>query len=205
MKLIKLLLIAIVFIVNVAIASPALADRPPIDQNPDYVSITEELSNLTQAQNTDTPPEGMTLEEVQQRINGLQYQKYIMETGKDTICRNDTTQTVAIYGERPKQSTATFDQVLYLLPSGAETDDDFACKGVYLPNDVKVAGLAVDSAAAIKVLDGTQLVLTEDPDTGAIAFNVPPANVFKAGDVNWEIPDLAQADLTTQFPAAPLD
>jgi hypothetical protein len=205
MKLIKLFLVAIVFIVNVAIARPALADPPPIDQNPDYVAITEELSNLTQARDTETPPEGMTLADVQRQINGLQYQKYIMETGKDTICRNDTTQTVAIYGERPKKSTATFDQVMYLLPPGEETDDDFACKGVYLPNDVKVAGLKVGSAAAIKILDGTQLVLTEDPDTGAIALNLPPAHVFKAGDVNWEIPDLTQAQLTTQFPTAPLD
>ncbi|MDX2216036.1 MAG: hypothetical protein SFY66_22415 [Oculatellaceae cyanobacterium bins.114] len=204
MKLIQLILIAIVFIVNLGVAHPALADRPPIDQNPDYVSITETLTNLTQAQNTNTPPEGLTMAEVQQQITNLQYQKYLMETGKDTICRNDTTQTVAIYGAKPQQSTATFDQVLFLLPAGEATDDDFACQGVYLPNDVKVAGVTLDSAAAIKILDGTQLVLTENPDTGAIALNLPPASVFKAGEVNWEIPDLAQADLTS-FPTAPLD
>jgi len=205
MKFLKLLLIAIVLIVNLVIARPALADRPPIDQNPDYVAITETLSNLTQAQDTNTPPEGMTLAEVQERINGLQYQKYILETGTDTTCRNDTTQPIAVYGDKPKKSTATFDQVIYLLPAGEETDDDWTCKGVYLPNDVKVAGLSLDSAVAVKILNGTRLVLTENPDTGAIALNLPPANVFKSGDVNWEIPDLTQANLTTQFHNAPLD
>lgn len=205
MKLIKLLLIAVVFMVNVAIARPALADRPPVEQNSDYIAITKALSSLTQAQEADALPEGMTQADAQAQITRLQYQKYVMETGSDTICRNDTAQPIAIYGEKPKKSTATFDQVLYLLPAGEETDDDFVCSGVYLPSDVKVAGLPVNSAAAVKILDGTQLVLTEDPDTGAIGLNIPPANIFKAGDVNWEIPDLTQADLTNQFPTAPLD
>jgi hypothetical protein len=205
MNLIKLLLVAIVFVVNVAIARPALADRPPLAQNPDYVSLTDALTKLTQALTTDPLPEGLTRSDIQQEINSLQYQKYIMETGKDTVCRNETTQPIAVYGDKPRKSTSTFDEVIYLLPAGEETDDDWSCKGVYLPNDVKVAGLTVDSAAAVKVLQGTQLVLTEDPDTGAIAFNLPPKTVLKAGDANWEIPDLTHAQLTTQFPAAPLD
>lgn len=48
-------------------------------------------------------------------------------------------------------------------------------------------------------------MMTENPDTGAIELNLPPAGVFVSGDVNWEIPDLTQADLATQFPMAPLD
>lgn len=205
MKFVKLVLIAIAFLINVAVARPALANRLPLDQNPDYITINETLSTLTQAQDTQTPLEGLSLQDVQARIDGLRYQKYIMETGTDTICRNDTTQTIAVYGAKPKNSTATFDQVIYLLPAGEETDDDFTCTGVYLPKDATVTGLTLESAAAVKILDGTQLVLTEDPNTGAIAFNLPPASILKAGDANWEIPDLAQADLTTQFPAAPID
>ncbi|MBD1870551.1 hypothetical protein H6F95_25280 [Cyanobacteria bacterium FACHB-471] len=205
MKLFKLLLIGLMLFLNIAVAQPALADPPPLDQNPDYTQITETLVNLTQAQDTNTPPEGMTMEQVQQQIADLQYQKYIMETGEDTICRNDTAQAIAVYGDKSKTSTSTFDQIMYLLPAGAETDDDWACKGIYLPNDVKVAGLNVGSAAAIKVLQGTQLIATENPDTGAIELNLPATQVFKSGDLNWEIPDLTQADLTTQFPAAPLD
>ncbi|HEY9645730.1 MAG TPA: hypothetical protein V6C88_05140, partial [Chroococcidiopsis sp.] len=109
------------------------------------------------------------------------------------------------YGDLPPQSTATFAQVLYLLPAGEATDDDWSCKGVYLPNDANVDGLTVNHAAALKILDGTQLVVTENPDTGAIAFNLPPAAVFSADEINWEIPDLTQAELNQQFPAAPLD
>lgn len=205
MKLFKILLVAIAFIVNMALVRPALADRPPIDQNPDYISITETLADLTQARDTNNLPDGISATELQDYINGLQYQKYIMETGKDTICRNETSQPVAVYGQKSKKSTSNFEQVIYLLPAGEETDDDWACKGVYLPNDVKVAGLDAGTAAAIQILDGTQLVLTENPDTGAIELNIPPAHIFQAGDVNWEIPDLAQADLTNQFPSAPLD
>jgi hypothetical protein len=205
MKRFKLLLVGLMLLINMVIARPAFADPLPLDQNPDYTEITETLTNLTQAQETNTPPEGMTLEQVQQQIADLQYQRYIMETGEDTICRNDTAQAIAVYGDRPQKSDSTFDQVIYLLPAGAETDDDWACKGIYLPSDVKVAGLNPESAAAVKILQGTQLVVTEDPETGAIALNVPATKVFKSGEVNWEIPNLTQADLMTQFPAAPVD
>jgi hypothetical protein len=205
MKRIKLLLVSLVFLFNMMLVKPALADRPPLDQNPDYTAITETLTNLTQAQETNTLPEGMTVEDAQRQITNLQYQKYIMETGGDTICRNETSQAIAVYGDKPAKSESTFDQVIYLLPAGAETDDDWACKGVYIPSDAKVAGLTLDSAAAVKILEGTQLVVTEDSDTGVINLNIPPANVFKAGDINWDIPDLTQSALTTPIPAAPVD
>ncbi|MBD1909891.1 MULTISPECIES: hypothetical protein [unclassified Leptolyngbya] len=204
MKVLKVLLIALLCFVNLLVVRPALADRPPLTENPDYVEITNALTNLLQAKETNTLPKGITLADADQKITTLQYQKYIMETGKDTICRNDTTQPVAVYGTPGKKSTSQFEQVLYLLPAGEETDDDWACSGLYVPNDAKVDGLDAGRAAAVKVLSGTQLVLNENPDTGVIELNVPPAGVFKAGDVNWEIPDLAQADLAT-IPAAPLD
>ncbi|MDI9638369.1 hypothetical protein QQ054_06285 [Oscillatoria amoena NRMC-F 0135] len=205
MKILKALALAIVLILNVCSVQPALADRPPIDKNPDYLTITQSLTELTKAQQDNTLPEGMTPAEVSQQINQLKYQKYIIETGEDTTCRNETTQKVAIYGEKPKKSASTFDSIIYLLSPGEETDDDWACQGVYLPNDAKVAGLTIDSASALKILPGTQIVLTENAETGEIEFNLPPANVVKAGEINWEIPDLTQADLNSQFPNAPVD
>lgn len=205
MKLLKVVLIALIFCVNLLAVRPALADRPPLTENPDYITITDALTNLTEAKATQAPPEGMTLAEVDQKITTLEYQKYIMETGKDSICQNDTTQPVAVYGAPGKNSNAQFEQVLYLLPAGEETDDDWACSGVYLPSDANVTGLDLTSAAAVKVLSGTQLVLSENPNTGAIELNIPPASVFKPGDVNWEIPNLTQADLIAPIPSAPLD
>lgn len=205
MKRLKVLFIILCLLVNFTIARPVWADRPPLDQNPDYIAITESLTTLTQARDTDDLPANTTLAEVESQIRDLQYQKYILETGKDTTCQNNTTQPVAVYGQKPKRSTATYEQVLYVLPPGEETDDDWVCQGVYLPSDAQIAGLPLNSAAAVKILAGTRLVLSEDPETGVVAFNLPPASVFKSGDVNWEIPNLTQADLPTQLPVAPLD
>lgn len=128
-----------------------------------------------------------------------------MESGKGvTECFNNTGRTIAVYGPTGKKSTSKFDNTLYLLPSGAATDDDWTCEGVFLPSDLKVAGLDLGSASAAKFLSGTRLTISETPD-GAIEFNLPPARLFKAGDVNWDIPDVTEADLNRQLPQAPTD
>ncbi|MGG6295065.1 hypothetical protein ACQ4M4_11780 [Leptolyngbya sp. AN02str] len=205
MKLLKAACIAFLLILNLAVVKPALADAPKPTESADYTNLVETLSGLIQARDTNTPPEGMTIADVEQKIPTLEYQKYLMEMGEDTLCRNNTTRPLAVYGSPNKGSTTTFEQVLYLLPAGEETDDNWVCGGVYLPNDATAAGLELMGATAVKILPGTELEIAEDPDTGAIAFNLPPASVFSAGDINWEIPDLAQADLTNQYPEAPLD
>lgn len=205
MKLLKLVCLILVLIVNVAVVKPALADPPKPIQTEDYVTLTGALNELIQARDTNTPPEGLTLDEVGQEISILEYQKYLMETSKDTLCRNNTTHPLAVYGVPAKGATTTFDRTLYLLPAGEETDDDWVCSGVYVPKDMTVTGLDRTGTVAIKILPGTQLEITEDAATGAIALNIPPASVFNAGDVNWDIPDLTQADLASQYPPAPLD
>jgi hypothetical protein len=208
MKRFQFLLVALLLLINLVVATPAWADRVKLDNNPDYIELTQALDNLLKARDTQATPEGMTEEEVQQKIDQLQFQKYIMETGKKVgECLNETGKTLAVYGAKPKASDSTYDSVIYLLPDGQATNDDWNCQGLYLPNDVKVAGIdsGTETAVAIKILPGTQLVAKTNPETGSIELNLPPAKVLKAGEINWEIPELTQADLDTQFPAAPLE
>lgn len=213
MKIFKILLAALVLLVNLAIAQPSWADRPNLTNSPDYTEVTELLNSLTQAQNA--PDEsGYTPEEIQQKIGELQLQKYILETASDWgQCRNETGKTLAVYAHKPKKSRSSQESTLYYLGDGKTTDDDWNCDGVYLPSGVKVAGLnpgdtqgqELGEPVALKVVAGTQLVATTNPETGAVEFNVPAAKVFKAGEVNWEIPALSSADVEAQKPNAPID
>lgn len=206
MKLWKTIFLSLLLWVNFAIANPAFADKPNLQDNPDYLEITDNLTKLLDSKANNSFPEGSTASQVEQKIVQLQLEKYIMETGaSNTECRNETGKTLAIYGSKNKKANSTFDNSLYLLPNGQTTDDDWNCEGIYLPNDVKVAGLDLNSAAAVKVLQGTKLTIKANPDTGVYELNLPPAKIFKAGEVNWEIPDLAQASLDVQYPKAPID
>lgn len=207
MKRFSVILASLVLLLNLLVARPAFADAPKLDKNPDYVQLTQSLTELLHARDTQQLPEGISsVEELEQKITNLQYQKYIAETSESYgECLNQTGKPIAVYGPNVKKSTSTFDNTLYLLPAGEATDDDWSCQGVYLPNDMKVAGLNLAGAGAAKLLTGSQLVITENPDTGAIEFNLPPAQVFKAGEVNWDIPDVAEAEISRQLPIAPVD
>lgn len=207
MKILNIFLVLLVLLVNLVITQPALADRPKLDQNPDYTEITAALNTLIDARDTQTPPEGMTLAEVKENIASLQLQKYIMETAEDAggICRNETGAPIAIYGAVPKKATSNYDAVLYSLPDGAETDDDWNCQGVYLPNDAKVAGVNLAKATAAKIVAGSELVISRNPETEAIEFNLPPYKFLQSGDINWEIPDLTQDAISTTLLEAPID
>lgn len=206
MKLWKTICLGLLLCLNFAIAKPALADKPNFKNNPDYIEITDNLKKLIDGKQNNTLPEGVTASNVNQKIAQLQYQKYIMETGEEnTECRNETGKSLAVYGSKSKKGDSAYDNALYLLPDGQTTDDDWNCEGVYLPNDVKIAGLDLKSAAAVKVLNGTKLIVKANPDTGAYELNLPPAKVFKAGEANWDIPDLSQASLDIQYPKAPID
>lgn len=207
MKLFKVALVCLILLMNVLMVQPAYADRPKLDNNIDYLEVTESLDGLLKAQDSEELPEGITsTNELQQKIAGLQYQKYIIETGEGYgICSNETSMTIAVYGAASKQSNSEYDNTLYLLPNGEATDEDWSCAGVYIPNNVKVAGINLEGASAIRILNGAQLVIKENPDTGVIELNLPPTQVLKSGDANWEIPDLAEADLNRQLPQAPTD
>lgn len=207
MKVFKVALVCVVLLLNLLVVQPAYADRPKLDNNIDYLEITESLDGLVKARDAEEIPEGLSsANELQQKIAELQYQKYIIETGGGYgLCRNETAKTIAVYGAVPKKSNSKYDNTLYLLNSGEETDDDWSCTGVYIPNDVKVAGVNLDGASAVRILNGAELVIRENPETGAIELNLPPTQILKAGDANWEIPDLAEADLNRQLPQAPTD
>lgn len=206
MKLLRAISICLLLLL-VTVVSPAFADAPKLDLNPDYQKVTQTLSDLQQAQDTHQLPEGISSDEqLQQTITALQYQKYVVESGKGiTECRNRTSRPIAVYGPTSKKLISQFDNTLYLLPSGEETDDGWNCEGMFLPSDVKVASLEAGTASAIKFLSGARLTISENPDTGAIELNLPPMQVFKANEVNWEIPNVAEAELSPSLPKAPLD
>lgn len=207
MKLFQVALVLLVFLVNLLFVQPSWADRPKLDENTDYQELTTTLDSFLQAKTDKTLPEGISsADELDQKITQLQYQKYIVENGEGvSICRNESGGAIAVYGPKSKKSTSTFDDELYILPDGEETDDDWNCDGVFVPNDVKVTGLDLGSASAIKILNGTELTISSNPDTGALEFNLPPAKVLKAGEINWDIPDIAQADLSRTLLQAPTD
>jgi len=204
MQLLKIMLVCLVLIVNLFIAPPSWAGKN-LTKGADYAEITQELNQLLQVQNA---PEaaGYTPEQLQQRLTELQSQKTIVETAKKRAqCRNNTGNTLAVYANKKKSPTA-----LYFLGAGQITDDDFDCDGIYLPagsqvvfgRNAEVQDLT--EAIAVKFVDGTQSVVTTNPTTGAIELNIAPAKVFKAGDNNWSIPVLSQADINAQVPSPQL-
>jgi hypothetical protein len=186
MKLLTNLVIALMLICSLAIAQPAWANKPPVTSNPDYIAITKELTAATD------PVE----------IAKLQFEKYIIETGESFAeCRNLTATPLIVYGKKPKLDTSTFDNALYTIPVGQTTNEDWNCQGVYLSNGLDNDGIPV----AAKIVTGTQLVATSNPETGAVELNIPVAKVFKQGEVNWNIPESAEVLATLQIPQAPLD
>jgi hypothetical protein len=207
LRFFSIVLACLILWTNFLVAQPAFADRPKLDRNLDYLELTETLDGLLQSRTNQELPEGISsTEQLQQKIAELQYQKYVVEMGEGYgECQNNTSQPIVVYGPKSKKSTATYDNERYLLAAGETTDEDWDCDGVYLPNDAKVAGLDLGAAGAVKILDGTRFVISEDPNTQAIDFNLPPAQVFKSGDINWDIPDVASSAIAQPLLQAPTD
>lgn len=212
MKLFKSALVVLVLLVNLVVVQPSWADKSLSTNNPDYIEVTQTLDSLLKAK--DQPDQsGYKPEEIEQKIGNLKLQKYILETAEGWgQCRNETGKMLAIYAHKPKKLGAQ-KNTLFFLDNGKSTDDDWDCDGVYLPSGVKVAGLTpadtqgqeLTEPVALKIVDGTQLVAKANPETDAVEFNVTPARVFKAGEIDWSIPDLSQADIDSKDPTAPID
>ncbi|MBW4639420.1 MAG: hypothetical protein KME05_14520 [Gloeocapsa sp. UFS-A4-WI-NPMV-4B04] len=211
MKLMRVFLIVLVIVANLVFAQPSLADRPKLTQSSDYTEVTQALNSLLRAKNSPNQSD-YTPEEIQKQISVLQLEKYIMETAKDWAqCSNETGKTLVVYAHKPKKSSFSDQSTLYYLGNGKSTDEEWNCDGVYLPSSVKISGLTFsDSQAkelgeplALKIVPGTQLVAKTNSETGAVEFSVAPATFFKAG--NWNVPNLAQADIDSQKPNAPID
>ena len=150
---------------------------------------------------------GYSAEELQQKINTLQFQKYAMETTEDWgICRNETGQTIGVYLHKPqKPYTMSFASALYFLAPGQETDEDWDCDGVFVPSDAQIAGLDLGGAGAVKITDENRLVVSNNPFAGGVSFNAPLAGAVTAEEGNWLIPNFTQSDVAAQFPNAPND
>ena len=205
MQIFKIVLVALVFIVNLMIAQPSWAGKD-FTKGADYAEVTQALNQLLTAK--DAPEQaGYTPEEFQQRLAQLQLQKNVMETAKKRAqCRNETGRTLAVYANKPKKSPTQ----LYYLAAGKITDDDWDCDGIYLPAGTQVVlspntpVQELTEPIAVKFVDGTQSVARTNPATGAIKLNVEPAKVFKVGESDWLIPALSQAEIDTQVPSPQL-
>lgn len=213
MKNFKYILMAMVLLVNLVFAEPSLADRPEYSENPDYINLTEELNKLQTVKETQAQLEGSTSEQIDQKINELELQKYAFESGIDWgQCSNQTGKTLAIYGPEPNVDDDEYSEgaALYFLGNGETTQDRWNCKGVYLPNDVSAIALGVGGqneelpgGIAIKVPNGTNLVLKVNADTGAIEFNQAGTKILKPGEVNWFIPNVSQNIVDARVTNAP--
>ena len=137
----------------------------------------------------------------------MKFQKYIFENSEYSggVCRNETENTLLVYGQKPKNSTSTYVNELYLLPSGAETDDDWDCQGAYIPGKVATEQEPATSPNAFNIFKGTRLVATTNPQTGEIEFNVPPAKIINPGEDNWFIPENLQAGIDAGITTAKID
>ncbi|BAZ17921.1 hypothetical protein NIES4071_98020 [Calothrix sp. NIES-4071] len=209
MKL-KTCLIVLLILINFIFAQPSWASKAKLTQTPEYTEVTESLNKLLQTKAAPQDSE-YTPVEIEQKIGQLQLQKYILETASHPAqCRNETGNTLAVYAHKGKKAPT-----LFYLGNGKVTDDDWSCDGVYLPSGAKLANttsLGIEELAeaeALKILPGTQLVISTNSQTGAYELNLSPAKVFKTGDqtVNssWSIPNLSISDVSTAVPNAPID
>ena len=214
MKIWKSLLIILMIVANFAFAQPSFADKPKFSKNPDYIEVTKTLDKLTQAKEAQTQVEGVTPEKIQQKIDELTFQKYALETGINWgQCENKTGNTIAVYGKRPNEEEdddAMYENGLYFLADGQSTKNNWDCDGFYLPNDATITGLTTDGqaqefpeAVAIKIPDGSKLAIKTNSDTAGIEINIPNAQIVKANEVNWFIPNVSQAIIYTRVPNAP--
>ncbi|MDM9584258.1 MULTISPECIES: hypothetical protein [unclassified Nostoc] len=216
MKIWKSLLIVLMIVANFAFAQPSFADRPKFSKNPDYIEVIKALNELSQTKDTQTQVESLTPEEIKKRTEELTLQKYALETGINWgQCNNQTGNTIAVYGKRPNDEDnedAVYENGLYFLANGQSTKKNWDCDGIYLANDAKVEnftsspngqGQELTGPVALKILDGTQLVIKKNPDTAAIELNVPTVKVLNSKEANWFIPDISQALIDTRVPNAP--
>jgi hypothetical protein len=202
MNVLKIVLIAIVFLVNLVIAPPSWAGQDH-RKGTDYAEVTQAINQLLQVK--DAPDQaGYAPEQFQQQLAKLQAQKSVMETTRTRAqCHNETNSTLAVYANKPKKLPTQ----LYYLAAGTETDDDWDCDGFYLPSGTQVVldpnegAQAMTEPLAVKFVDGTQSIVRTNPATGAIEFNVAPARTFKAGETSWSVPNLSQVDINVQIPS----
>ena len=213
MKSWKSILVLTLLCLSLLFTNSALADPPRYKKNPDYITLNQQLHQLQTAKATQTPLAGYTLEEIDQKINDLEFQKSAFESGIDWgQCGNQTGKTLAIYGTEPDLEDDDYSNgaALYFLGDDQTTKDRWNCKGIYLPTDIKAVALGLNrereeltSDVVIKVFNGTKVVLKINPDTSAIEFNQVGTQIIKAGEINWFVPNVTQAVIDAKITNAP--
>lgn len=210
MQRLKPILVAIVLLVNLLLAQPVWADAGKFIKSQDYTDVTQAIDELVKSKDNPDASD-LSLEQLQLKLSALQLQKYILESAEERAqCTNNTGKTLGVYAKSKKELAAA-PSTLYYLGAGKTTDDDFDCDGIFLPSGTSftlsplVSAKALTEPIALKIVDGTHLVVSSNPETGTIELNVPPAQVLKAGENSWTIPALTQADVDTQQPNAPQD
>lgn len=197
MKLLKITLVITVMLVNLCLAQPSWADKPKFSKNPDYIEVTKTLNSLQQN------AQGTIPEDAQRQIDELQLQKAAIESGVTWgQCRNETGGTLAIYGTSSEEAEESdHNSQLYFLADGETTPEQWDCQGVYLPNDVKIAELDKTGAVAVKITDGTQLLVKKNPETSEWELNLSSAKVINPGEIDWFIPNVSQAFIDSRIPS----
>lgn len=191
MRYLKIALVVVVMLFNLAIAQPSWAD-PNYQDNPDYIQVTKTLKSL-QTKSQDKIPE-----DVQRQIGELQFQKAAIKSGINWgQCRNETGRNIAIYGSDSEESGR--DQI-YFLANDQTTPEQWDCQGIYLPSDVQVSGLDKTGAVAIRIMDGTQLVVKKNPETSEFQLNLPSLRVVNPDESDWLIPNVSQAFIDSRIP-----
>jgi hypothetical protein len=209
MKLFNYLLLILVIVLNFFFAQPSFADAPKITKTPEYVELSKKLDTLQDqleaVKSGETLSENFTVEDLQKRVDELSFQKYALEKGINWgQCRNETGETIAVYGPKPEKSKSEYDNALYFLGSGEATGAGWDCQGIFVPNGTKIASLNTNGAVAIKNFKGTQLIAKTNPDNNAIELNINPDKVFKSGDINWYIPNVSSKNIAARVPDVPL-
>lgn len=210
----KSLLIVLLVLANIVVAQPAFADRHKYTKNPDYIEVNKSLDELLAAKDAQVQTEGSIPKEMQKKIDELKFQKYALETGINWgQCRNQTENTLGVYGSQPDvddDDDYPYDNALYFLAAGQTTKNKWDCNGVYLPSGMQVSDISPNGKSqeltepvAVKITDGTQLVVKKNPYTGAVEFGVPLMKVIKDGETKWFIPNVTQATINTRIPNAP--
>ena len=110
---------------------------------------------------------------------------------------NSSRLKLGVYG--PKRPGETHDNSFYILRAGGHTPDGWQCDGFYVPSEMTVMAmppldqqLSWNGPAGFKVARARSLVLI---GRSALTVNAGPEALFSAGDVNWHIPSLSQADI----------
>jgi hypothetical protein len=191
MKRLKIALAVLIMLLSLVIAEPSLAD-PNYKENPDYIQVTKTLKNLQKEIQSDVP------ENIQRQISELKFQKAAIKSGMNWgQCRNKTGRNLAIYGNDSEESSNT---EIYFLADGQTTPEEWDCQGVYLPSDVQVSGLDKTGAVAIKIIDGTRLVVKKNPETSEFELNLPSFKVVNSDKSDWLIPNVSQAFIDSRIP-----